>query len=75
MQRTSLAQLIAFALASMPAGLTDAMRQASAPRSWSPSNTRHRSHGAGHAGEAVKRKARNRRRNKIARASRRANRA
>jgi hypothetical protein len=72
MQRTSLAQLLALALAAVPTGFTDAMQHAQrAPRTWQPSNNRHRSH----AGEAAKRKARNRKRNKIARASRRANRA
>lgn len=76
MQRTSLAQLLALALAAVPTGLTDAMWHASrAPKTWNANNTRHRSHGGGHAGEAAKRKARNRKRNKIARASRRANRA
>lgn len=76
MHRTSFAQLIALALGSFPHGLSDAMRHAQrAPRTWQPSNSRHRSHGGGHAGEAAKRKARNRKRNKIARASRRANRA
>jgi hypothetical protein len=76
MHRTSIAQLLALALGSMPPGLAEAMHRAErAPRTWQPSNNRHRSHGGGHAGEAARRKARNRKRNKIARASRRANRA
>lgn len=76
MRHSSFAQLLAIALASVPTGFVDAMKQArQAQRDWQPTEHHHRSHAGGHAGQLAKRKARNRRRNKIARASRRANRA
>ena len=76
MQRSNFASLIALALSAAPqswAGIR--LSSSHAMRDWQPTSHRHRSHGGGHAGQAAKRKARNRKRNKIARASRCANRA